>query len=255
LSPRSASTQSSQTIGIGATSLDIGLRNFLSSIAAGMLLLLVIYLYHPSILNSSTPYVPVLYLLISVPIGFLTNGVGYFSLGWIVRAIEGQLLQRRFICSNLMMVQDWDEVVSFFALDRLRGKARQWLLFRYGCEGYMKRCQPELYKHYEFIVGIEILSRNVSLLAILSLLYSYYSGVYILDRVHDSVIGWSVAILFISISSLESLYVGLKSIDDVFVVANYGYGLLVDDKSSWVDLLKELYRRDLVRPRTDAVSD
>jgi len=75
------------------------------------------------------------------------------------------MLRSGFICGRLLTICDWREVTEFFELKTAKS-SRDHLQFRYDCESVMARIEPRWYAKFEYVGGMEILSRNVAVLAI-----------------------------------------------------------------------------------------
>lgn len=251
-------TSSGENIGLASATLPIGLRGFLSDISPGMFLLLIVFWNFKDALHPAEPgatYRAILYALVAVPSGFLANSIGYYSLGALVRCVESRLLCRDRVCSRLVTAMDWGEIRAFFGFggDEHR-TARQLLLFRYECEEYLKARRSGLYRPFGHLVGLEILSRTMVVLTALAWMLYVYSQL-TADAAVTSASGRTLGIpaasavaliaaaTFLLLSALDSLYVGLRCIRDVFVICRYEQRQA--DGLAWSQRLMLLYRPEV----------
>lgn len=238
-----------ESMALGLATLPIGLRGFLSDISPGLLLLLIVYLFFQDALDlegDAVSFKAVLFTLVAIPMGFIANSVGYFLFGMVVRMVEGAMMRSDFMCAAVVTAQDWASIKRYFGLGRIKKHVvREYLVFRYECERYIKEERAELYQPVAHLVGAEILCRTVALLALLTLVLLYVTRGELDYRLAAAVP------VFLLLSALDSLYVGLKCIHSLYVICRYELDAEREPQAEndLSQVLAALYRQKLDREK------
>jgi hypothetical protein len=243
-----------QPLSVAPRAFDIALRDFLSSIAPGLFLLLVICLHWPTRVRAESEIAgqPFRLLLaaVCIPSGFVMSTVSYFFLSWLIRNLESMLITKQVICGKFVTSNNWQRTLNHFGL--LRSNSQSVLKFRYDCEWYLRRFRPAFYRPYEYVGGMEILSRNLALLALVSMCMSIL-GATISCSPWEVFYSFLAFVGFLLLSLLDSIYVGVHSVCDMYAISKYQ--LNRRNGASREQLFRSLFQQSVVDPTSHSSAE
>ena len=175
-------TSTREKIELSKDGLKVSYLRFLSDSAGGYIIILVLLLsfyrnypifsielqnYRPLVSNDVKLFILVLLFFLSTPLGLMLNGISWFFLGCLTIKLESCFSDKNcFYCFFLKstriasLIDNWKNEFGV--------NSKNWYSYSATIETLLIQFHPDIVSRYDHVEGVKILSRNLALISLLS---------------------------------------------------------------------------------------
>lgn len=179
-------------------------RRFLSDAASGIIILIAVILYYPSVIRVPANieiFVYVLLIILTIPLGFVINYFSFLFFSDLSNKCEVFWLDKNcFFIRSTKTAFDFDICEEFFNQGQGKWTKKKWTFVTRRFEKVLEVYYPDHIERLESNVGIEIFCRNISLLSLVFIIIIFpYSKML-------AIMSLFLSAILIIISSIISFY-------------------------------------------------
>lgn len=191
-------------------------RRFLSDAASGIIILIGVILYYPSVIRVPANieiFVYVLLIILTIPLGFVINYFSFFLFSDLSNKCEVFWLNKNwFFIRSTKIAFEFEICEQFFNSGQGKWTKEYWTFVTRRFEKVLEVYYPDHIERLESIVGIEIFCRNISLLSLVFIIIIFpYSKML-------AIVSLFLSAILIIISSIISFYRFLNILNITYIL-------------------------------------
>ena len=191
-------------------------RRFLSDTAPGIIILIMVILYYPSVIQvpeNIEIFVYVLLIFLSIPLGVAINSFSFLFFGGLLNKCEVFWLDKNlFLIRNTKTKFEFDTCEDFFNSENEKWTKENWTFVTRRFEKILEVYYPNHIERLEFIEGMKTLFLNISLLSLVFIII-----IFPYDKML-AIMSLFLSAIFIITSSIISFYRFLDILNITYIL-------------------------------------